>query len=142
MLRRLSVLALASLAMSAALAASTASVSSSTGKVMVSHEGGDFVPLRPGQELDAGDRLMVAKGGSAIVKFGDGCTMSVAENSIVVMPEISTCAGANVATETIPEQGAGSASTSPDFDWATFAWIAIPTVAWVLAENEGQTVSP
>lgn len=142
MFRRLGVVLLASLVTTVAFAADpVANVTKNSGQVMVSHEGGAFQPVATNQPLVPGDRVMVGEGGSVVVTFSDGCQMSVKAGTIATVPANSTCAGADVATENAPKGGAGG-STSPNFDWATFGWVAVPAVAYLVGENEGQTASP
>lgn len=144
MIRRLGVLLLASLVTTVAFAADpVASVTKNSGQVMVSHEGGSFQPVATNQPLVPGDRVMVGEGGSVVVTFNDGCQMSVKAGTIATVPANSTCAGADVATENAPNGAAGGAGrTSPNFDWATFGWVAVPTMLYVVVENEGETASP
>ena len=117
-----------------------ASASTVNGPVQV-NQGEQFLPLQTGQSLRAGDRVMAMQDGSATLTFQDGCTLTVAPETMIVVPSTSTCAG-GVATaqaitpgstdavgatsyqgETATASG-GTGSTYSGVDWAGFGIVA------------------
>lgn len=122
----------------------TASVVKGTAQI---NKGNGFVPLRPGQKLEAGDRVMVLDDSSATLTFSDGCTLEVEEETIVVVPEKSTCAGGVVTVQTTsPGSSAAVGSRAAGgVDWKGFWTVASVVIigdAILLAEDDGDTVSP
>lgn len=77
------------------------------GSVLV-NQGDRFVAATEGQSLNAGDRLMVTKTGSATLVFGKGCSTEVKAGTMVTIPEQSICEGGQLVTQSL-EPGAGSA---------------------------------
>jgi len=71
-----------------------ASLASAKGSVMV-NQGKQFVSAQSGQMLAIGDRVMVMEGGSASLRFADGCVQTLDSGSLAVVQ--STCNVANVA---------------------------------------------
>lgn len=51
-----------------------------------------YIPAREGLSLKEGDRLMVLADGKAIVRFLDGCEYSLADQAVLVVQHVSTCA--------------------------------------------------
>ncbi len=47
------------------------------GEVMVSEDGGTPTPIQPGTRLKAGQRVTVADGAKALIRFDDGCSKEV-----------------------------------------------------------------
>lgn len=78
------------------------------GSVLV-NQGEKFVPSTEGQSLNAGDRLMVTKTGSATLVFGNGCSTEVKGGTMVTIPERSICDGGQLVTQSL-EPGAGTAA--------------------------------
>lgn len=73
-----------SAAASAAEAAATLDVQN--GVVMTS-QGGDFVPAQDGQALAAGDRLMVTEKSAALVRYAGGCVRQYSAPGVYVVAE-------------------------------------------------------
>lgn len=72
------------------------------GQVTV-QQGSGFVPGAPMQSLNEGDQVMAAGGASsAIVKYPDGCALTVAAGTVVTLPKLSTCACGIAGRETAP----------------------------------------
>ncbi|KFN51403.1 hypothetical protein [Arenimonas composti] len=115
MKRRLLALALSLSAASVAFAAEpVATLSAQDGVVMV-NAGDEFVTAADGQALQPGERVLVMEGGTAQLTFADGCPLVVEAGSMVVVPEMSPCAGAVAAVQPVPRQYAqavGSAGGS------------------------------
>lgn len=80
------------------------------GSVLV-NQGEKFVAASEGQSLNAGDRLMVTKSGSATLVFGKGCTTEVKGGTMVTIPAQSICDGGQLVTQSL-EPGAGAAPGS------------------------------
>jgi hypothetical protein len=51
-----------------------------------------YVPAREGMSLKEGDRLMVMEGSNAVIRFTDGCKYTLADQAVLVVQGISTCA--------------------------------------------------
>ena len=77
-------------AQASAAAASAAQVSSVSGSVLASKDG-KFSPATSSTTLQAGDRL-VARDGTAQVKFSDGCVVSVKPQAMLTVGASSPCA--------------------------------------------------
>ena len=138
MIRRLILLiAVVAFAGAAFAADSVGSISNVQGSVMFSH-GGQFVPADKGQALPAGDRVMVAEGGSAMFVFNDGCKMPIAGGTIVTIPETSTCAGADVASQETPRVTNTGDFREPS-DWSELWLVLVPVV---VLEYFANTVTP
>ena len=125
---------------------SNATASEVKGAVQV-NKGNGFVPLRPGQKLDAGDRVMALEHGSATLTFSDGCTLEVEDETIVVVPEKSTCAGgvATVQTTSPGSSAAVGSRAAGGVDWKAFWTVASVVIigdAILFAEGDNNTVSP
>ena len=55
-------------------------------------QGAQYVEGREGMNLKEGDRLIVMEGGSAIIKFTDGCQYNLSDNELLTLGPTSTCA--------------------------------------------------
>jgi hypothetical protein len=77
-----------------ALAAPSATLSTTNGSVLV-NQGKQFVTEQPNQVLASGDRVMVMEGGSASVKYADGCVQSLSSGSLAVIAQQSVCGSGN-----------------------------------------------
>jgi len=60
--------------------------------VAVVSKGAQYVKAHEGMPLKEGDRLMVMEGGKAIIAFADGCQYTLADNEILTIGAVSTCA--------------------------------------------------
>jgi hypothetical protein len=77
------------LAASAGVAAQpAATLASAKGSVLV-NQGKQFVSAQPGQLLTAGDRVMIMQGGSATLRFADGCVKNLDSGSMLLVQ--NTC---------------------------------------------------
>ena len=100
-----------------------AALETSQGGVMVSEDGGPATAILPGTRLKAGQRLTVPEGGSAMIRFDDGCGQDVKLD-------------AGDAGYTIPHN-------SPCFRSGTWwASAAAATALCVTAEDSNDTASP
>jgi hypothetical protein len=98
-------------------AASAATLSSANGSVMV-NQGKQFVSAQLGQALAAGDRVMVMQDGSAVVRFDDGCDVTINGGSVAVVPAVSTCAGGKMEVSRVTGDTSSVASTGSAGTWA------------------------
>jgi|GEM_PF-3977577 len=57
----------------------------------VVNQGAQYVVGREGMALREGDRLLALEGGSALVKFADGCEYRLEDDELLVVPAVSTC---------------------------------------------------
>lgn len=133
---------------------SVASATRVAGPVQV-NQGEQFLPLRAGQTVDEGDRVMALRSGTATLTFKDGCTLTIEPESIIVVPAVSTCAGGVVtvqATAPAGSQAVGAAS-SGGVNWSGAALqtaVVVAGAAYMLSEDEegddeeseGDTLSP
>lgn len=94
-----------------------ATLSKSDGVVMV-NAGERFVNASAGQQLRPGDRVMVLAGAEAEVTFADACVMPLGQNTIAVVPEQSTCAGAVADVRSYGPQYAQAVGSSATADEA------------------------
>ena len=111
------------------------------------NRGDGFVPLREGDVLKPGDRVMAMNNGGAELKFSDGCELEVEEETIVTVPDRSTCAGGVAIVQNIAPGGPGAVggSAAGGVDWKgfwTIAGIVIVGDAILFAEEENDTASP
>jgi hypothetical protein len=105
-------------------AASAATLSSANGSVMV-NQGKQFVSAQSGQALAAGDRIMVMQDGSAVVRFDDGCDVTISGGSVAVLPAVSTCAGGKMEISRLAGETASVAAASSAGTWALIGGAAL-----------------
>jgi len=102
---------------------SSASLADVAGSVLV-NRGEQFVAGADGDVLGAGDRVMAMEGSVAVLRFDDGCDVTVESGTVVTLDEGSPCAGWMLATEAVAPgglavgAGAGTAAVSP--------WVYVP----------------
>jgi hypothetical protein len=132
------------LAAAAALVCSPAFAADSTvatlgavkGSVLVS-QGGKMVQAGAAS-LKTGDRVVASANGSAVVKFADGCTVSVKPASMITVATKSPCAsGAGLvsATQAQPQEIWGMSNTT-----ATIVGVvAVGAIAAVVSNNSGSS---
>lgn len=102
---------------------SAASLASVSGSVLV-NRGEQFVAGADGDVLSSGDRVMAMEGASAILRYDDGCDVTVEGGTVVTLDEGSPCAGWLLVTEAIAPgglavgAGAATAGLSP--------WVYVP----------------
>jgi len=114
------------------------------------NQGSEFVAASEAMTLQPGDRVLTATDGSAHITFDDGCDLDAAPNTLITLPETSTCAGGALLAQNVAptEAGAvGAGSASGGFPWRTTLLILLPTAAAAYAiidnnNNNQPTVSP
>ena len=117
-------------AIAAALLASTALASEPVatlgvqeGTVLV-NQGEEFTTAAENQALQAGDRVMLMEGASAVLTFADGCALPLAAGSLVEVPAQSTCAGAVAKVQRIgPTYAQAVGSSAKDDDDDTLVYV-------------------
>ncbi len=112
--------------------AGSATLSSAQGSVML-NQGKQFVPIRPGQILNAGDRLMVMQGGSAQLRFADGCDVTVEGGSLLAVPTLSTCAGGSLNTTRLANEAPPWVNPEAPSAYGTGTWMLVGAGALVVA---------
>ena len=134
-------------ALSAPAFAATATITRMSGDVLV-NQGESFQPARTGQVLSTGDRVMVPANGSTSLSFDDGCAIDLPPDTLVTIPSSSTCAGGNLASQSVtPGNGGavgsrvGTAAGDSAFGWGAMGAIALIT-AFKVAEADNDTESP
>ena len=118
-------------------AASAATLSAANGSVMV-NQGKQFVSAQAGQALAAGDRVMVMQDGSAVLRFDDGCDVTINGGSVATVPSVSTCAGGNMEVSRIAGDATSTVAASSAGTWALVGGAALAVGLMV----EGGDVSP
>ena len=137
-----------SLAFSGAVSAATSSatLASAQGSVMV-NQGKQFVPVQNGQVFAAGDRVMVMQGGSAVLRFSDGCDVTLSGGSITLVPEVSTCAGGQLNSTRLANEAPPWINPEAPAAYGTGTWMlvgasALLVGALVSGGSDNNTVSP
>jgi hypothetical protein len=109
-------------------AQSVATLSGQEGTVLV-NQGEQFITAADAQALQAGDRVMVMEGGSAILVFNDGCELVLGSGSLATIPAESTCDGAVASVQQIGPSYAQAVGAPRDDDdrnrlapWIFGAW--------------------
>jgi hypothetical protein len=119
-------------------AASAATLSAANGSVMV-NQGKQFVSAQAGQALAAGDRVMVMQDGNAVVRFDDGCDVTINGGSVATVPAVSTCAGGKMEVSRL----AGDTSSTVAGSSSTGTWALVGGTALAVGLMlEGGDVSP
>jgi hypothetical protein len=72
-----------------------------------------YIPAREGMSLKEGDRLMVLADGKAIVRFLDGCEYSLADQAVLVVQHVSTCASNGSGVYRVNPRSGVAGGTSP-----------------------------
>lgn len=139
-------LALASLLVSPVVFAadSNATLNSIQGVVMVSKDK-KFATVQNGQVLKAGDRVLVLQDGGAVIRFNDGCELTLPESSLAVIPEVSTCAGGNAEIAQLSPENAQALGMGKIALSGTGLWVvgALPAAGVAAGESgSDDTVSP
>lgn len=114
------------------------------------NQGEQFLPLRVDQNLKPGDRVMALRKGSALIRFDDGCDLRVEPETMIEVPDRSTCAGAVVEAHAIAPASStavGSTAAAQGVDWkgaALITGIVIvgDAILYNQDESEAQTISP
>lgn len=64
-------------------------------------QGEQYTTAKEGMALRTGDRVMVMEGGSAILKFGDGCSYPVGDNRILTVGAADSCTSGALAQDSV-----------------------------------------
>jgi hypothetical protein len=72
-----------------------------------------YIPAREGLSLKEGDRLMVLADGKAIVRFLDGCEYSLADQAVLVVQNVSTCAANGSGVYRVDPRSGVAGGTTP-----------------------------
>jgi hypothetical protein len=72
-----------------------------------------YIPAREGLSLKEGDRLMVLADGKAIVRFLDGCEYNLADQAVLVVQHVSTCASNGGGVYRVDPRSGVAGGTSP-----------------------------
>jgi hypothetical protein len=96
------------------------------------NQGKQFVPIKPGQALNAGDRLMVMQGGSAQIRFADGCDVTVEGGSMVAVPTASTCAGGSLNITRLANEAPPWVNPEAPSAYGTSTWMLVGAGALVV----------
>lgn len=70
--------------------ASAATLSDVSGRVMVD-SGKGFVKVSANSEVPAGSRVLVSKGGQALLAYADGCSKTLGPNSVTTVVTSGAC---------------------------------------------------
>ncbi len=116
------------------------------GRVLV-NTGDEFRPAVSGQSLKPGDRIMAQNNGEATIDFDDGCEeeTEVKENTIVTVPDRSTCAGGVPLVQQLNPAGAGAVGAAgADVSASHFILGSVAAIGIYLyfLEDDTETVSP
>lgn len=108
------------------------------------NQGEEYLPLKLNQPLMEGDRVMALRNGTATIHFEDGCDLKVEPETMVEVPERSTCAGAIVLAQAITPAGTGAvgAVASGGLMAAAPQIITVVVGAIIMNEDDDETVSP
>jgi hypothetical protein len=131
------------------LPAASATVTSTSGEVLV-NRGSGFEALSVPIELPAGAQVSIPPGGSAFVRFAGGCEVQVTKRHWVI-PKEPPCAGARWATIT---ESAAAGLVNPPASSYDPTWLVTPVIiagggaaAIILLTqggggNDGRPISP
>ncbi len=116
-----------------------------TGGVRV-NQGAEFVEAFEDLALQAGDRIMTLDDGRARITFDDGCDLEAGPNTMITVPETSTCAGGQAITQNIAPGSSEAVGATQSFNWRRALLIALPVAAAVAIyehnRDDDPTVSP
>lgn len=123
-----------------------ATLSQQQGTVLV-NQGEVFATAADQQALQAGDRVMVMEGGSAVLVFADGCELPLAAGTLLEVPAVSTCASGDVAqVQRIGPHYAQAVGDDAGSDGRRGGaiWLAAGTlvVFYALTDNDPQELPP
>ena len=114
------------------------------GEVRV-NQGTEFVAAYDQLALQTDDRVMTLDDGKAVIVFDDGCEIEMAPNTLVTVPETSTCAGGVARAQNIAPGGAEAVGAGSSSNWRTALLIALPVAAaavFIINNDDEPTVSP
>jgi hypothetical protein len=124
--------ALALLFSATAAAASTSATLASVQGSVSANQGKQFVPVQAGQTLAPGDRVMVMQGGSAVLRFADGCEVTLSGGSIAVVPKASTCAGGALQSTRLSNEAPPWVDPKTPSAYGTGTWVVVGASALVI----------
>ena len=128
-------------AQASAAAASAAQVSSVSGSVLASKDG-KFSPATSSTTLQAGDRL-VARDGTAQVKFSDGCVVSVKPQAMLTVGASSPCATGSGLISATNSNSAQFGDDPDGFKKATVTFFILAALLWLAADaRDNEAVTP
>ncbi len=73
-------------------------------------QGEQYTTAKEGMSLRTGDRVMVMEGGSAILKFADGCSYPVGDNRILTVGAADSCTSGALAQDSVGPYYAAAAA--------------------------------
>lgn len=112
------------------------------------NQGKQFVAVQPGHTLAAGDRVMVMQGGSAVLRFSDGCDVTLSGGSVVTVPETSTCAGGKMNVTRLANEAPPWINPQAPATYGTGTWMLVGAGALVVGglvaggSDNNSSVSP
>jgi hypothetical protein len=110
------------------------------------NQGVEFVEAFEELALRPGDRIMTLENGRARITFDDGCDLDAGPNTMVTIPETSTCAGGQALTQNIAPGSTEAVGAGQSFNWRRALLIALPVAAGVAIyehnRDDDATVSP
>jgi hypothetical protein len=110
------------------------------------NQGTEFVEAYELLPLQTGDRIMTLQDGRIIVTFDDGCEIEAGPNTLITVPDTSTCAGGIAPTQNIAPGGTEAVGAGGSSNWRTALYIALPVAiaaAVIIERNDDDpTVSP
>jgi tetrahydromethanopterin S-methyltransferase subunit D len=118
-------------------AAAAQSVGNVKGSVLVNH-GAGFAPISAPTPLRTGDTVMARAGGSATLKYADGCKVDVIPGTVLTLENVSPCSIVNAVdpsdnavaqTENSPGTEGGGAPPAPPLPPAFIAGGVFAAVA-------------
>lgn len=112
-----------------ALSADTVATLSRADGVVRVNQGSEFVTAVENIRLQPGDRIMTMDNGRAIITFLDGCELEAGPDTLITVPEVSTCKGGLARAQNIAPGGAEPVGAESSFNWRTALLIAIPVAA-------------
>ncbi len=136
------------LASGVALAAPAATLSDVSGSVLVD-SGKGFQKVSTSAEVAPGSRVLVSKGGKAVLAYAAGCTKPLSANTITTVAGADACsASAQVASQDTQSKGlCKTAQKDEKGFYSCVAWIAGGTavagglIGYAIGQNsDGETV--
>lgn len=107
-----------------ALAAPAATLSNISGSVMID-SGKGFQKISASSEVAPGSRVLVSKGGSAVLAYAAGCSKSLQANTITTVAGADAC---QPATQVASQNNTGTctqAQQDANKKWWCTAWIGV-----------------
>jgi hypothetical protein len=121
-------------------AASAATLSDVSGSVLVD-SGKGFQKVSAASDVSVGSRVMVARGGKAVLAYADGCKKTLAANSITTVVKADACKQATQVAAQAPIGGGGISLGNPT-TILTSGVIAGSIIAGLLPKNDDEPPLP